>query len=71
MEATITGTHSGILASPAGNIPPTGRSVSVPFANVLEVRGGKTTSSTLYFDQADLVAQLGIATAGALAPIFQ
>src|SRR5574341_655621 len=42
------GTHTGPLASPAGNIPATGRSVDISFCQVFRLKGGKIVSSHLY-----------------------
>lgn len=54
------GTHSGPLASPAGDIPPTGQRVDVRFAQVLRFHNGKITSARLYFDLAGMLQQLGL-----------
>jgi steroid delta-isomerase-like uncharacterized protein len=54
------GTHDGPLATPAGDIPATGRLVEVPFCEVFELRDGKITSSRTYFDVAMMLRQLGI-----------
>lgn len=54
------GTHGGPLQSPAGDIPPTGRSVDIPFAQVLELRDGKIARARLYFDSMTLLQQLGV-----------
>jgi steroid delta-isomerase-like uncharacterized protein len=60
MEFRGRGTHSGPLAGPTGEIPPTGRSVDVPFAQILEVQVGKITQGRLYFDLTGMLRQLGI-----------
>jgi len=54
------GTHTGPLASPAGDIPATGRSVDIPFCQVYRLKGGKIVSSHLYFDVATMMGQLGL-----------
>ena len=59
-EGRFLGTHSGTLRSPAGEIGPTGRMVDTRFAVVHECANGKITSTHLYFDQADLLSQLGV-----------
>ena len=41
-------------------IPATGRSLSVPYADVFEVEGDRITSDRLYFDQVELLTQLGL-----------
>jgi len=59
-EGRFTGTHTGVLRTPAGEIPPTSRTVDAPFAGVYEFDEGKITSFHLFFDQAELLAQLGM-----------
>jgi heme-degrading monooxygenase HmoA/predicted ester cyclase len=58
-EGRFVGTHTGILRTPAGEIAPTGRILDARFCGVYEIDNGKITSTHLYFDQADLLAQLG------------
>ncbi len=53
------GTHTGTLRSPGGEIPATGRSVTLELCDVLEVRDGKIRSLHSYFDSASLLTQLG------------
>src|SRR5690348_9336065 len=64
------GTHTGTLRGPAGEIAATGRTAEMPFTGVYEFEEGKITSYHLYFDQAELLSQLGVAagstTSGAL-----
>lgn len=60
-EGRFTGTHTGTLRSPAGDIAPTNRAVDAAFSGVYEFDEGKITSFHLYFDQMDLVTQLGLA----------
>ena len=60
MEFRGRGTHNGPLQSPAGDIPPTGRRVDVPFSQVLEVQQGKIRRARLYFDSMSLLQQLGV-----------
>ena len=54
------GTQTGPLQGPAGDIPPTGRAVAVPFASILEMREGKIARGRLYFDSTTLLQQLGL-----------
>jgi limonene-1,2-epoxide hydrolase len=56
-----TGTHSGTLRGQAGEIPATGRTVDMRMCGVYEIDEGKITSYHLYFDQAELLGQLGLA----------
>jgi ketosteroid isomerase-like protein len=66
LEAVFTGTHSGVLKPPSGpEIPPTQKQVSVDFVVVHRVAGGKFASFHLYFDQVQLLAQLGLMPAPA------
>lgn len=59
-EANFTGTHSGVLHSPAGDIPPTGKRVSVDYVGALRVSSGEINSLRIYFDVMDLMVQLGV-----------
>ena len=59
MEGRFQGTHTGTLRGPAGELPATGRTVDVPFCEVHRVQAGKITDSHLYFDQMELMTQLG------------
>lgn len=63
-EGRFVGTHSGCLRGPAGDIDPTGRLVDTWFAVVHECDDGKITSTHIYYDQADLLGQLGVSGAG-------
>lgn len=60
-EGRFIGTHNGTLRGPAGEIPATGRAVDARFCGVYEFDEGKITSFHLYFDQADMMIQLGVA----------
>lgn len=57
-EYTMTATHSGVLALPHGDVPPTNRRISLRVAEVYQVARGKIAESHLYFDQALLLNQL-------------
>lgn len=59
-EGRATGTHTGTLRGPAGEIAPTGRTTELRFCDVYEFEEGKITSVHLYFDQAELLSQLGV-----------
>jgi heme-degrading monooxygenase HmoA/predicted ester cyclase len=64
LEGRFIGTHTGTLRAPAGEIPATGRTVEERYTGVYEFEEGKITSFHLYFDQMDLLAQLGLAPGG-------
>jgi steroid delta-isomerase-like uncharacterized protein len=59
-EGTFRGTHNGVLHTPTGDIPPTGRAVSVDYVNVLRFRDGEHVSFSLMFDRLLMLEQLGI-----------
>jgi steroid delta-isomerase-like uncharacterized protein len=60
VQYTGKGTHTGALRSPAGEIPATGRSVTLELCDVQEIRDGKIRSVQSYFDSASMLMQLGI-----------
>src|SRR5215831_16840840 len=60
-EGTFTGTHLGTLRSPAGDIPPTGRPVTVPYLQVLRFRDGRHASFNLMYDRLLMLEHLGLA----------
>ena len=60
VQYTGQGTQTGPLRSPGGEIPATGRSVTINLCDVYEIRNGKIRSVQSYFDSASLLAQLGI-----------
>jgi predicted ester cyclase len=59
-EGTFTGTHDGVLHGPTGEIPPTGRVVSLDYIQVLRFRNGKHVSFSLMFDRLEMLGQLGL-----------
>ena len=59
-EGVFTGTHTGPLETPQGTVPPTGRSIEIPFADIFVARDGKFVKHHLYFDNAAFMAQLGL-----------
>ena len=59
-EGTFTGTHQGVLRTPAGDIPPTGRNVTLDYIQVLHFRDGMSVSFNLMFDRLEMLEQLGL-----------
>lgn len=55
------GTHTGPLTTPAGVIPPTGKTIELKFAEVFEMRDGKIRVMRAYWDTGSLMRQLGLA----------
>jgi steroid delta-isomerase-like uncharacterized protein len=62
-EGTFTGTHNGVLHTPAGDIPPTGRRLTADYIEVHRFRDGKSTYSNLMYDQLEILEQLGLMAA--------
>jgi predicted ester cyclase len=66
VEATFDGTHSCTLEGADGSrIGATGRHVSVPFVSVYRCAGDRISSHRLYFDQLELLDQLGVVSPAA------
>ncbi len=61
-EVVFTGTHTGPLAMPAGEIPPTGRAVRTTTVSMLRFRNGMIISERVIGDELELVRQLGVST---------
>ena len=60
-ESVFTGTHTEVFHTPNnGDIPPTGKSVAIPYTLGLTCRDGKWSSFRLIFDQVELMTQLGL-----------
>ena len=68
-QGVFSGTHTGNLATPDGQaIPATGRSLSVPYVEVFDIDGDHVAATRLYFDQVELLMQLGLIPDAAAAP---
>jgi ketosteroid isomerase-like protein len=59
-EIALTATHSGLLNTPNGPVPPTGKRINVRFVAVHRIKDGMATSEHVYFDQLDTLMQLGL-----------
>jgi ketosteroid isomerase-like protein len=59
VEGMIEGAHTGPLLTPRGEIPPTGKAFLVRFSAVYQVVGERVASIHVYFDQMELLGQLG------------
>jgi predicted ester cyclase len=59
-EFTFTGTHTATMQSPMGEIPPTNRSLKGRGVQIFRVEGDVVVDTRLYFDQMDVVTQLGL-----------
>ncbi|MEW1953618.1 ester cyclase [Terrabacter sp. NPDC080008] len=60
VEFTGRGTHTGTLATSMGEIPATGRSMTLQLCHVMEFKDGKVQSQKAYFDTGSMMAQLGL-----------
>jgi ketosteroid isomerase-like protein len=67
-EGTFSGTHDGVLHTPPGDIPPTGRALSLEYIHVLRFRDGEHVSFNLIFDRLAMLEQLGLIPAPATTP---
>jgi predicted ester cyclase len=57
---TFQGMHDGVLASPAGEIPPTHRRLTGRGVQMLRIDGDRVAETQLYFDQVQVMSQLGL-----------
>jgi steroid delta-isomerase-like uncharacterized protein len=62
-EVVLSGTHTGPMATPNGPVPPTGKRVNVHSVSILRFEDGRIASEHVYFDQLELLTQLGLAPA--------
>ncbi|HEX4679943.1 MAG TPA: ester cyclase [Gaiellaceae bacterium] len=60
LQFTGDGTQTGPLKSPVGEIPATGRSMSLKLCDVHEIRDGKIRLVQTYFDSVSILMQLGV-----------
>lgn len=60
-EFTAMATHTGVLKTPAGDVPPTGRAVEFTVCEVWTVRDGQIASLRNYQDAGSIMRQLGLA----------
>ena len=67
LEAVFEGTHTGTMNAPTGAVPATNKKVSIRFVTTSTVKSGKYDSFHLYFDQVELMTQLGLMPAPATA----
>jgi ketosteroid isomerase-like protein len=63
-EGYITGTHTGPLATPEGELAATGRAIRIRECDIVTVRDGLCVAHRFYFDQLEFLSQLGLTEAG-------
>ena len=59
-EFTFSGTHEGTLMSPAGEIPATHKTLNGRGVQIFRVDGETVADTRLYFDQVQVMTQLGL-----------
>jgi hypothetical protein len=64
-EGTFTGTHEGVLHTPAGDIQPTGSRVMVDYMQAIRFRHGRQAAFDLMYDRLQLIEQLGLSPVAA------
>lgn len=60
IEGIYSGTQTGPLQTPGGEIPPTGRAFSFPYVDVFVARDGKFVEHRGYWDNVTFMTQLGL-----------
>ena len=61
LEVIWHGTHTGPLATPQGELPPSNKSQTTPSAWILEYEGDALVESRHYFDMLTILQQIGAA----------
>ena len=61
LEVKWHGTHTGPLATPQGEIPPSGKSHTTPSAWIFDYEGDSLVESRHYFDMLTILQQIGAA----------
>jgi predicted ester cyclase len=59
-EFTFEGTHTAPLNAPTGTIPATGKRVAAKGVQIVRYENGLAIDDRLYFDQVDVLTQLGL-----------
>jgi steroid delta-isomerase-like uncharacterized protein len=60
VEGRFTGTNTGPLAGPGGELPASGRAIDLPFADFSRLEDGRIAEYRTYYDQVSLFTQLGL-----------
>jgi steroid delta-isomerase-like uncharacterized protein len=59
IEGRFMGTHKGDLVTPQGTIPASGRTIELRYSDFFKVIDGKIVEHRIYWDQMDMMQQLG------------
>lgn len=62
-EITLEGVQSGPLEAPTGTIPPTSKKYSGRAVHFLRIENGQIAEARIYFDQLEMLSQLGLVPA--------
>jgi predicted ester cyclase len=60
VRLALQGTHTGPLATPFGTIPPTGKKMDAPCADIFELEDGKIKRFDCYPEGSIILTQLGV-----------
>jgi ketosteroid isomerase-like protein len=60
VQGIWSGTHTGPLVTPMGEVPATGLPITLPFCTVGTIRDGRLASAHVYLDQLAMLSQLGL-----------
>jgi steroid delta-isomerase-like uncharacterized protein len=58
VQARFRGTHTGALATEQGEVPASGNTIDVPFADFFRLGDDTFVEHRVYWDQAEMMAQL-------------
>jgi ketosteroid isomerase-like protein len=64
-ETRYSGTHSGVLLTPMGEVGPTGKRIEWQSADVVQFRNGRIAVWHVYHDTIPFLSQLGLMAGGA------
>ena len=59
-EIVFSGTQNGPMATPAGELPASGRAVTFPLVDTFTMRDGKVAEHRVYWDNLSFMTQLGL-----------
>jgi steroid delta-isomerase-like uncharacterized protein len=59
VKATATGTNTGPLRTPMGELLPTGKKIRFRLADIIQLADGQITEEWIYYNQAPVLLQLG------------
>jgi steroid delta-isomerase-like uncharacterized protein len=59
IKVTVTGTNTGPLKTPMGEMPPTGKKMRFRAVDIMQVVDGQITEEWIYYNQAPVLQQLG------------